>query len=242
MRFLLPGLTALADLWLGVAVRRDDNTDADLLSHPARAIEVTRRAAAAGLVVHELRLPPDAPEWQVLMAAAALGVGAGYGTDRGVKRAHGGDDADPGSGGGESRSGEAAGAAEAPRAQGRRLGLFEDDPFLTDRFEARGAGSVAVVVFSGEDARTDGLPHQLRLTGLDTVVVDTKEGGASHNVLLRATQRRIALWVHSGRVLFLFMGIPCESFSIAHRPQLRSARHADGLPSMPADAIAATSV
>jgi hypothetical protein len=223
-----------------VAVPREENTDADLLSHPARAIEVIARAADAGLVVHEVRITRAA--WAVLTRAAVCGVKQGYDTSGvgvGEKRSH--TTAAAGAVAAASPIRHRSGADPAPIRHrsgadpaeadvvGRRLDLWHSDPWAEPDGVTRLSQSVAVVVFSGEDERLAGLPAQLRGAGIDTVVVDTKVGGAAHNVRLLSTQARVAEWLTSGAALFLFLGIPCESFSVAHRPQLRSAKRADGL-------------
>jgi len=63
--------------WLGVAVPRELNVDADTLSHPARWAEVRRAAEAAGLLVRPatgVLLPPEQC-WEALRAATALPMG-----------------------------------------------------------------------------------------------------------------------------------------------------------------------
>ena len=67
----------LCDLWLAVHCRRESNVDADRLSHPRQYDAVAADAAAAGLTVHRVRLPPQ--HWERLREAAQVGVGRGRG-------------------------------------------------------------------------------------------------------------------------------------------------------------------
>ena len=66
---------ACAPLWLGIAIPREANVDADRLSHPHLYEEVAADAAAAGLRVHRVRIASDSGLWDDLRAAAQLGVG-----------------------------------------------------------------------------------------------------------------------------------------------------------------------
>ena len=59
--------------WLGVAVPRELNVDADILSHPARWGEVRDSATAAGLTVRRVRIPASC--WAELRSAMALPMG-----------------------------------------------------------------------------------------------------------------------------------------------------------------------
>ena len=54
LRSILGAARSVMEQWLGVHVRREFNTDADLLSHPPTAATVVDRARAAGLTVHVL--------------------------------------------------------------------------------------------------------------------------------------------------------------------------------------------
>ena len=62
-------------LWLGIAVPREANVDADRLSHPKQYDDVAADATAAGLRVHRVRIPAESPLWDELRAAALLGTG-----------------------------------------------------------------------------------------------------------------------------------------------------------------------
>ena len=69
MRALVDAMRTSAPAWLGVQVRRQWNTDADLLSHPATVQLVVEAATSAGLTVDVL--PVHAECWRVLRAAIA---------------------------------------------------------------------------------------------------------------------------------------------------------------------------
>ena len=59
--------------WLGAAVPREWNTDADVLSHPSRWREVAAAAEANGLLVHRVHAPLRC--WSGLRSAMALPMG-----------------------------------------------------------------------------------------------------------------------------------------------------------------------
>ena len=59
--------------WLAAAVPRELNSDADILSHPARWEEVARSASSVGLAVRRVHVPPRC--WDVLRTAMALPMG-----------------------------------------------------------------------------------------------------------------------------------------------------------------------
>ena len=80
MRAVLSGARGLTRQWLGVAVPRELNVDADTLSHPARAHEVGEAAARVGLRAHWVRFGEEC--WDGLRAAIALGDG-GVSSDAG---------------------------------------------------------------------------------------------------------------------------------------------------------------
>ena len=69
-------------------------------------------------------------------------------------------------------------------------------------------------------------------------VVDTKVGGAEHDVRRDGIGRRLIERVRRGDYDVVFAAPPCESFSVAHRPQLRSRRQAAGLHNAPAEWLA----
>ena len=161
MRALTDWASEVGAAWLGVAVPREENTDADLLSHPDKAMGVIRRAADSGLRVHEARISAEA--LVVLSRAAALGVKGGYelpqpvaGDKRGCSEAVVG----------AQRTDEGGMVHEAliplaPRVAhegGVGLDLWRSDPWRASDGTSRRPASVAMVVFSGEDERLAGLP------------------------------------------------------------------------------------
>jgi len=236
MQSLLTEARRWCSEWAGVAVRREHNTDADLLSHPAQAIKVALAAAAAGLLVHEAVITET--DWSVARAAAALGLRAHRGEADGAGSARTGANGEPTT---TAKTGDVDGGTGAERGhtqggQGRSLDLHRDDPLVDVRAEGwkpREENSVALVIFAAEDERKGGLPAQYRQANFDTVAVDTKIGGADHDALRSSVRARIEEWLRSGTVAVIFMAPPCESFSVAHRPQLRSARWADGIKNVP---------
>ena len=93
---------------------------------------------------------------------------------------------------------------------------------------AEGTWSI-LIVFSGDDERDDGLPARCRALGARVTCIDTKVGGNSHDVRRPEVARGLEARVAAGEFDVVFFGTPCESFSIAHRPQLRSRRQLRGL-------------
>ena len=90
-----------------------------------------------------------------------------------------------------------------------------------------------LIVFAGPRRPVEGLAAYLRRWGIEVVEVDTKIGGDAHNVLRPCVAAAIEARVRAGDFDLVFLAIPCESFSVAHRPQLRSrGRYARGLPSV----------
>ena len=78
-------------------------------------------------------------------------------------------------------------------------------------------------MFAGPGSRTD-LPSQLRRRGWEVTAVDTKLGGWSHDLTRKEVADRLVAWVGGGRFDLVFIATPCASYSVAHRPQLRSRR------------------
>ena len=93
----------------------------------------------------------------------------------------------------------------------------------------------ALILFAGPPERDDGLAAYLQLLGFDVVTIDTKEGGAAHDVTRAEVAAELRARVHAGEFDVLIAAPPCQSFSIAHRPRLRSAEHPEGLPTVPAE-------
>ena len=77
LRSLISIARACAPLWLGIAIPREANVDADRLSHPHLYDAVAADAVAAGLRVHRVRIPAESRLWDDLRTAARLGVGQG---------------------------------------------------------------------------------------------------------------------------------------------------------------------
>ena len=65
------------------------------------------------------------------------------------------------------------------------------------------------------------------------IAVDTKLGGRQHDVRRSAVGDKLLGRVLRGEFDFVFAAPPCESFSVAHRPQLRSRRQPTGLANAP---------
>ena len=99
--------------------------------------------------------------------------------------------------------------------------------------EPRGvAWAEALVVFAGEGGDRD-LPARLRARGIGVTVVDTLQGGARHDVLRSEVGDALLRRVRRREFDTVFIATPCASYSVAHRPQLRSRRQPDGLASAP---------
>ena len=103
-----------------------------------------------------------------------------------------------------------------------------DDAGLADE----GSWTV-LIVFSGDDERDDGLPARCRALGAVVTCIDTKVGGTSHDVRRPEVARALEARVAANEFDVVFFGTPCESFSVAHRPQLRSRRQPRGLQPTP---------
>ena len=101
------------------------------------------------------------------------------------------------------------------------------------RHAPRGAAWAEVlVVFAGEGGVRD-LPACLRARGLGVTVVDTKQGGARHDVLRGEVGDALLRRVRRREFDQVFIATPCASYSVAHRPQLRTRRQPDGLANAP---------
>ena len=72
---ILLAMRGLTVQWLGVAVRRDFNLDADRLSHPSMLAEVVHDVVMAGLSPLVLAVPDEAwSELRVAMCLSAMDV------------------------------------------------------------------------------------------------------------------------------------------------------------------------
>ena len=94
------------------------------------------------------------------------------------------------------------------------------------------AWAEALVVFAGEGGDRD-LPARLRARGIGVTVVDTLQGGARHDVLRSEVGDALLRRVRRREFDTVFIATPCASYSVAHRPQLRSRRQPDGLANAP---------
>lgn len=94
------------------------------------------------------------------------------------------------------------------------------------------AWSSALVVFAGPGHHDD-LPARLRARGIHVEAIDTKIGGYRHDVLRDVVSRRLLSEVRAGVYDSVFVATPCASYSIAHRPQLRSRRKPMGVTPVP---------
>ena len=93
--------------------------------------------------------------------------------------------------------------------------------------------AAALVLFSGPAERSDGLPAMLRKHGVHVVEIDVKVGGAEHDLTRPDVRSAILTRVEHGEFRAIFMGTPCESFSVAHRPKLRSRHSPWGVDTIP---------
>lgn len=90
-----------------------------------------------------------------------------------------------------------------------------------------------LILFAGPAERHDGLGRILRKLGHDVLEIDTKIGGAAHDVTRDEIQAELITRARAGEFQFMFAAPPCQSYSVAHRPCLRSTRHPEGLPEIP---------
>ena len=107
-------------------------------------------------------------------------------------------------------------------------------PVQTRRQRSTTAWATALIVFAGPGHESD-LAARLRARGIAVTVVDTKVGGSEHDVRQPRVGQRLIDRVRRGDYDVVFAAPPCESYSVAHRPQLRSRRSAAGLRSAPAE-------
>ena len=77
------------------------------------------------------------------------------------------------------------------------------------------------------------LAAQLRRRGVHVEVYDTKAGGSRHNVLANGLGEELERRVRRGDFDIVFLATPCSSYSVRHRPQLRSRRQPLGLACAP---------
>ena len=77
----------------------------------------------------------------------------------------------------------------------------------------------ALVLFAGPPDRRDGLPAYLRRLGFEVDAIDTKIGGAAHDVTDQEVTDKLMAAATAGRYAFVFAAPPCQSYSVAHRPR-----------------------
>ena len=94
------------------------------------------------------------------------------------------------------------------------------------------AWASALVVFSGPEHDND-LANHLRRQGIHATVIDTRVGGIHHDVLRNGLGKRLELAIQRGDFDAVFIATPCSSYSVAHRPQLRSRGDLRGLRTAP---------
>lgn len=74
LRHLVGGAVRVSTRWLGVAVSRDLNSIADILSHPSRRDEVYQQFVSRGFTLRHLSVSTQM--WDLLLDAASLPMGA----------------------------------------------------------------------------------------------------------------------------------------------------------------------
>ena len=92
-----------------------------------------------------------------------------------------------------------------------------------------------LILFAGPPERKDGLAAFLRKLGCAVTEIDVRIGGAEHDVLDPVVQQRLLARVQGGEFHAIFAAPPCKSFSVAHRPKLRTVLHPEGLPVIPTE-------
>ena len=85
------------------------------------------------------------------------------------------------------------------------------------------AWASALIVFSGDGHDVD-LAARLRARGMRVEAIDIKAGGAHHDVRRGGLAADLEARVQRGDFDVVFLATPCSSYSVAHRPQLRSRR------------------
>lgn len=94
-------------------------------------------------------------------------------------------------------------------------------------------GPSVLILFAGPPERADSLAAFMRSLGIRAVCIDTKAGGVAHDVTRPEVAARLMGRVQAGEFAVVFAAPPCQSYSVAHRPRLRSAEHPEGLPVVP---------
>ena len=97
------------------------------------------------------------------------------------------------------------------------------------------APHAALIVFSGPGERRDGIAAYLHHCGWRVVEIDILIGGSSHDMACPMVATELAQRVASGEFAVVFLAPPCSSYSVAHRPKLRSASQPEGITPVPAE-------
>ena len=99
------------------------------------------------------------------------------------------------------------------------------------------AGGVAplriLLCFAGAAETEHALPRQLRGAGHLVTAIDTRLGGAAHDVQRGGLGRRLEQAVLRGDFDVVFLAPPCSSFSVRHPVRLRSDARPDGVQPLP---------
>ena len=98
---------------------------------------------------------------------------------------------------------------------------------------ARAETASVLIIFSGPGGRTHSLGESLRALGFTVLEVDIKIGGEAMNVIRASVAEPIETAVSAGRYQAVFLATPCESYSVARRPRLRTAAQPLGVTPCP---------
>ena len=79
-----------------------------------------------------------------------------------------------------------------------------------------------LLLFAGPGGADSSLPHSLRQAGCEVTAIDTKLGGAAHDVLRSSVGGPILQRIRAGEFDSVFVATPCSSYSVHHQPALRS--------------------
>ena len=90
-----------------------------------------------------------------------------------------------------------------------------------------------LVLFSGAGESESNLPLHLREAGCVVVAIDTKVGGASHDVLRACVGLPLLTRIRASEFDCVFIATPCSSYSVLHDPQLRSVEEPEGIAPIP---------
>eukprot|EP00965_Chrysotila_dentata_P177422 5859629-Pleurochrysis_carterae.AAC.1 len=82
------------------------------------------------------------------------------------------------------------------------------------------------------DGGLDTIASELEARGADVTAIDVRTGCPDHDVTSDEVATRMA-WVRDHRFDAVFAAPPCSSFSVAHKPPLRSRAQPEGVKPMP---------